>query len=169
MKCCNAFWRYFRFNNWKVRRMFYHTHFAINKWPENDRQHQGQRHPMHVLLMSQSQILPHFTIWPTIFELQSFLQWVTYVTPNWHWTLQGKSTIYAYVILISPSPKFYPFLLCDKLFSRYMSFKDKCTIKKYYYIWKYLEISAWDWAHIPPYVFAYHPDRRILIAHTKVF
>ncbi len=65
-----------------------------------------------------------FALQPAIFELQAILKQVHWMTSKWPWTLQGQRYT-TYVLLVSPSPKFWSVSLYDQPFSRHRSFWGK--------------------------------------------
>ncbi len=73
-----------------------------------------------------SKISPGFILRPVVFELQTILRQVHWMTPKWPQTLQGQ--VYPiYVLPVYTSPKFDSVSLYDEPFSKYRPFWEKCT------------------------------------------
>ncbi len=51
---------------------------------------------IYVTSIHESQISLHFTLRPTIFEIQAIFRQVLGMTPNWPWTPQDQITLYMY-------------------------------------------------------------------------
>ena len=99
----------------EIQAILRQVHWMTPNWPWTL---QCQITLYYITTVPESQISLHFALQPAVLELQAILRHVHRMTSKWPWILLGQRYT-TYVLLVSPSLKFWSVLLYDQRFPWY--------------------------------------------------